>query len=109
MLRVPLARVEHACSNAAPAPAGHLPMRRGGGDRSRTDTALLSAQPISNRVTTPHGSSSRADGAGFEPAHGLRRDLRLPTGRLTSSASHPRAEGAGIKPTPDPFPRHRVS
>jgi hypothetical protein len=38
-----------------------------------------------------------ADGAGLEPAHGLRRGLRFPAGHLANSVSHPPAESGAFE------------
>jgi hypothetical protein len=91
----------------------HLLIRQGSSTRrvvtsgcgeSRTRKAACAARPDSNRVPSPVGlhipsgetgsrtrkaahvaaQDSRAEGAGFEPAHDLRRDLGLANRRLTA-------------------------
>jgi hypothetical protein len=63
-------------------------------------------QPVAGPIPLRTGgrrlaaSSSRADGAGLEPARGSRRDLRFPAGHLANSVSHPRAESGAVEAQP---------
>jgi hypothetical protein len=67
-------------------------------------TRPLSSPGFESGAVVQHSAClSRADGAGLEPAHDSRRDLRFPAGHLANSVSHPRAEHEGLEPS------HRVT